>query len=83
MAWVQGESDIDRGSATADAYDDQPRPIHQRCPPDFQSRAAILFQAVSPPSRKSIPRRLSTHYANYLVLRSQQSKWLPRLQMLT
>jgi len=76
---VQGESDIDRGSATADAYATTSS-IHQRCPPDFHP--ALHSFSADLRQQKSI-RADFNHYANYLVLRSQQEQVATTVTMLT
>jgi len=73
MAWVQGESDIDGGSATTDAYATNlvrfigdVRQTFSATLPFFFSRISVQQRVYSAPT--------STHYANYLVLRSQQEQ---------
>ena len=73
MAWVQGESDIDGGSATADAYATNLVRFISDVRQTFTATLPFFFSRISAHQRVySAP--TSTHYANYLVLRSQQEQ---------
>jgi len=73
MAWVQGESDIDGGSARADVYATNLVRFISDVRQTFSATLPFFFSRISA-RQKVYSAPTSTRYANYLVLRSQQEQ---------